>query len=477
MLSEIYSKHDPDYVDRYMTSRRRLELAVIERSNVSSRHRSWQVLTEVDGLKNTEIASFVTSTSAHDESILWERIIPSARTWMKFLAHNFVLVEDSMMIRFALRQCLDRETAHYTVFECRNEATYILTRKCTDDYYGWKGPCCKVDDAFNFLVNDEPRLFAEIKYIVHADDDTYWRVDQLMKFLAAVDNAGLDRYPIIGNAGNTNPGNMGVWHINNCREIMASGWMQPMLLNHAALERLKIPSASYGLMDTCRNFDVTHDVGVEVYAWLLQFYHMWIPMIEVNGDHQGESILKPNLLAVHAIKHDDSDKCHSGDERKWPDEYRYNQHVVMGCGDIDTKAPFHNSKRIADMYDAYRYFRDNGVHLTFGHGENGFEERKVVYDPEAVVTDAKIGKTKRLVKHILSDNEVEASKTDHTFQGLTVETAVIPKIYYIQGYETTNHFKHNNITGKAWKEFTLKDCKVAGMVSHRYSKHARRHRK
>lgn len=74
MLSEIYSKYDPDYVDRYMISRRRLELAVIERSNVSSRHRSWQVLTEVDGLKNTEIASFVTSTSAHDESLLWERL-------------------------------------------------------------------------------------------------------------------------------------------------------------------------------------------------------------------------------------------------------------------------------------------------------------------------------------------------------------------------------------------------------------------
>lgn len=42
---------------------------------------------------------------------------------------------------------------------------------------------------------------------------------------------------------------------------MASGWMQPMMLNKAALERLRIPSAAYGLKDTCEAFVVTHDVG------------------------------------------------------------------------------------------------------------------------------------------------------------------------------------------------------------------------
>ncbi len=100
MLNEIYSTYDPTYADRYFISRRRLELAtsVIERSNVSLHHRSWQVIEEVNGLKNTQIASFVTSTGSHEEYLLWERIIPSARTWMKYLAHNFVIVEGTIFL-------------------------------------------------------------------------------------------------------------------------------------------------------------------------------------------------------------------------------------------------------------------------------------------------------------------------------------------------------------------------------------------
>lgn len=74
MLSDIYNAYDADYVDRYMISRRRLELAaVVERVNTTGKHRPWQILAEVDGLKNTEIASFVTSTASHGESLLWER--------------------------------------------------------------------------------------------------------------------------------------------------------------------------------------------------------------------------------------------------------------------------------------------------------------------------------------------------------------------------------------------------------------------
>lgn len=47
---------------------------------------------------------------------------------------------------------------------------------------------------------------------------------------------------------------------------------------------------------------------MEVYAWILQFYHVQLPSIEINGGHKGVSIFKPNLLAVHAIKHDDQDQ-------------------------------------------------------------------------------------------------------------------------------------------------------------------------
>lgn len=145
-LNHIYETHNHTYVDRYFAGRRRLEQHMsLERRNVSHHsHKAWQAVAEVDGIKNSEIASFVTSTGSHGESLLWERIIPSARTWMRYFKNNYVIVEDNLLIRFALRQCIDRETAHYTVFECHDEATYILSRHCTDEYYGAAGPCCKV---------------------------------------------------------------------------------------------------------------------------------------------------------------------------------------------------------------------------------------------------------------------------------------------------------------------------------------------
>ena len=96
----------------------------------------------------------------------------------------------------------------------------------------------------------------------------------------------LSNIPLIGNAAAGKTHDMGVWHIDNCKEIMASGWYQPLLLNHAALQRLSLPSKNYGLQQTCKAFDVTHDVGVEVYAWLMSFQHVMIPAVEINGEHK-----------------------------------------------------------------------------------------------------------------------------------------------------------------------------------------------
>jgi hypothetical protein len=35
-----------------------------------------------------------------------------------------------------------------------------------------------------------------------------------------------------------------------------------MVLNHAALDRIKYGAKEYGLAQTCSNFEVTHDVGM-----------------------------------------------------------------------------------------------------------------------------------------------------------------------------------------------------------------------
>src|SRR5689334_10666988 len=103
---------------------------------------------------------------------------------------------DTFQMRYTMRHCKLIETEHYSTFECHNEPTYILSRVCTNEYYGGPGPCCKADEAFKYLLNDRPDLFAHIKYALHCDDDTYWRVDQLLRWLAALENSGISSFPL-----------------------------------------------------------------------------------------------------------------------------------------------------------------------------------------------------------------------------------------------------------------------------------------
>jgi hypothetical protein len=96
------------------------------------------------------------------------------------------------------------ETSRFTTFECHNEPTYVLSRKCTSQYYGGPGPCCKVDEIMSFISVDSPALYAHTKYVLHCDDDTYFRVDQVLRWLAAIENSGLNSYPLIAEL-NTKP--------------------------------------------------------------------------------------------------------------------------------------------------------------------------------------------------------------------------------------------------------------------------------
>ena len=48
-----------------------------------------------------------------------------------------------------------------------------------------KGICCKNDDVINFLV-EHPNLFSHSQFVIVADDDVYFRGDQMLRWLAAV---------------------------------------------------------------------------------------------------------------------------------------------------------------------------------------------------------------------------------------------------------------------------------------------------
>ncbi len=62
---------------------------------------AWHELKEVDGLKNTEVAVFVMSTGKRHNAFLWQRIIPSYRTWLQYFANALVVVEGTSL-KFSL---------------------------------------------------------------------------------------------------------------------------------------------------------------------------------------------------------------------------------------------------------------------------------------------------------------------------------------------------------------------------------------
>ena len=61
-----------EYAKRFFESRRKLEEAVREPAD---HKKAWHQYESIDGLKNTEIAIFVTSTDAQGERYLWERSV------------------------------------------------------------------------------------------------------------------------------------------------------------------------------------------------------------------------------------------------------------------------------------------------------------------------------------------------------------------------------------------------------------------
>jgi hypothetical protein len=121
------------------------------------------------------------------------------------------------------------------------------------------------------------------------------------------------------------------------------------MLNKAALGRVKQSTSVYALTETCSNFDVSQDVGVGIFAWIHSLYHIHIPGVEGNQGHEGMTVFRPKEMAVHYIKHTEKDDCEG---KTWPKEYKHDQQMVIGCGNVDKPGPLHNPADGADMYDA-----------------------------------------------------------------------------------------------------------------------------
>ena len=64
--------------------------------------------------------------------------------------------------------------------------------------------CCKFDSAINFITSaSNAAIYEKMKFLIETDDDTFWRVDQLLRWLNVVDKSGYNHLPIVGNPDKT----------------------------------------------------------------------------------------------------------------------------------------------------------------------------------------------------------------------------------------------------------------------------------
>lgn len=77
--------------------------------NSTSRERLQQQrkyrLEKIDGLANADVSVVITSTENVEKIYLRSRIIPSARTWMRYFTNVFVVIDDSTFNANKLLRC------------------------------------------------------------------------------------------------------------------------------------------------------------------------------------------------------------------------------------------------------------------------------------------------------------------------------------------------------------------------------------
>lgn len=300
---------------------------------------------------------------------------------------------------------------------------------------------------------------------MHCDDDEYWRVDQVLKWLAYIENSGISTHPIIAN-GNPNDPNENVWHIKGCTEIRTNGWYQPMILNHAALERMKVASGNYGLSQTCKNFDVTHDVGMGPHAWMFGLYHIQIPHLGHNSNNGAH--LDPEFIMIHPVKNARIyDRCEN--LTNWGDgNERFKQNLAIGCGDVNEQMPHHSfdghgykgNQLVANMYDCWNFYKEHGRPLQLA---TTIKKRVAMYPEGTMLLGISIPgdeKKPKVFKVLEPEDQVDS---EGKFKGYSVEERHVPDILQLKGYAETAHSKKYDIT-KEWHNFTLDDCAVKGVV-------------
>lgn len=167
----------------------------------------------------------------------------------------------------------------------------------------------------------------------------------------------------------------------------------------------------FGITAVCNAYEISQDVGVGVWAWQHQLFHIFIPKGETPG-HAEFQFFSPDAMFVHAVRNYKVDKCEGEKGKEW-EAFRHNQSIMVGCGTVNTAVPTHNRMVHMNMYDAWNYFAENGADIPFV---------------------------------LIAEN-----------QWTRVDRVWTPVLHQLKGYEATDHYiKYEN--SSIWNAYTPSDC-------------------
>lgn len=375
---------------------------------------NWKDIRIINGFDNADVAVLVMSSWGKGGTYYHNRVIPASRTWMRLLAHVFVIIEDNPLARLEFRHCDERSDHNFTSFKCPHEPTVVLASRCTEESSNLSGNfCCKIEELIRFLVYSRPELYRTIKYAFVGDDDYYYRVDRIMVWLSYLERANVSHIPLLSS------GFTGYDYrrdrFKDCTEVMTYGWYGMNMFNKAALEKMGKISQDFGFTKQCASWGIAQDIGLGVVAWMLGLSMVNLPGVEQihsepHGDRAEDYRYIADKLVFHHTYHSQNDNPRPCDWSHWPDSMRRNQVDVVGCGSFEHPAPNHHHG--LSSYQLWTYFAVHGTdELTLPPG----------------------------------------------FWRSSPSTVPSPIIFPLLGYNRTRHSKQHDILQR-WSTYRKKDC-------------------
>lgn len=371
-----------------------------------------------------------------------------------------------------MRQCHLTDYAQYAVFKCHHEPHYLLARNCNRlKDSPTERRTCKIDESLDFLLNAERAIFDEplTRHVLLASDDSYFRPDQLSRWLHSLDNSGISQYPIISSPDGKLTTPSGLPGEPGCKEIKTRIYDLPIVMNRALLAKIRSNATFSSIQALTKGLNTTYDVALGVFAWMLEANHLVMPGVNVNRLQWGITAFKPTDMVVYHTIHADHERCDGGEDNKWLPKHRYAQNLVVGCGDLAQAAPRHSPIDRANMYDAWEYFRKQGREVMLEEaGTNGYIQAHVVLSKNHAVkyvlheADAAWEKGFYEWDTYFTNRVVLLDGTRYKLQpGEVVSVRVVPRLVPLRGYRNTEHSVKNENNEK-WEAYTLQDCRSAG---------------